>query len=61
MIIETLANNDKPNSSHQDKDKAANDLLHIRMILREDFKNYNHSKSGRYYLPEQPRMIENQC
>ncbi len=32
MIVEPPVDNDKPNSSHQDEDKAADDMLLIRML-----------------------------
>ncbi len=56
VIVKETVNNAKPNSSHQDKDKAADDTLHIRMLWKEDFKKYGHLKSGRYYIPEQPSL-----
>ncbi len=59
MIVETPVDNDKPNSSHQDEDKAADDMLQIRMLSIEDFKKYGHSKSRRYYLHEQLSLNHN--
>ncbi len=37
-IVEKLVTNDKPTSSHQDENKAADDMLHIRMFSKEDFQ-----------------------
>ncbi len=59
VVVEKPVANDKPTSSRQDEDKAANDMLHIRMISKEDFTKYSHLKSGRYYLLEQPTHNDN--
>ncbi len=58
-IIDKPVTNIKLGSSCQDEEKAEDDLLHVRMLTKEDFKKYSHLKSGRYYLPESPSLNEN--
>ncbi len=57
-IMDKTVTNDKPASSHQDEDEALDDLLHIRMLSKEDFMKYGHVKSGRYCLPEVATLNE---